>query len=53
MLYQGKPLKWKLLAIGEPPIISIEDEKSIQKKLSDVKARQAANPTYKPKPDHP
>jgi hypothetical protein len=52
MLYQGKPLKWKLLAIGEPPI-SIEDEKSIQKKVSDVKARQAANPTYKPKPDHP
>lgn len=52
ILYQGRPLPYRLLAEGEPPV-PLDDEKSVHQTVDQAKEAQAANRTYKPAPDHP
>jgi hypothetical protein len=52
ILYQGKPLPYRVLAEGEPPV-SLDDEKSVDHSVDQASAKQAANRAYKPAPDHP
>jgi transposase len=52
ILYQGKPLPYRVLAEGEPPV-SLDDEKSVDHSVDQAKAKQVANRAYKPAPDHP
>ena len=52
ILHQGQVLPYRILAEGEPPV-PIHDEKSIHHTVTQAKAKQIANPRYKPAPDHP
>ena len=52
ILSKGRQLPFRLLAEGEPPI-PIEDEKSVHNRIDQIQQQQAANPAYKPPPDHP
>lgn len=52
ILHNGRPMAYRLLAEGEPPI-PLEDEKSIHHSIEQAKAKQQARPIYKPAPDHP
>lgn len=52
ILSQGRPLRYRLLEEGEPPI-PIEDEKSVHGRVDQIKRQQVAKPAYKPPPDHP
>lgn len=52
ILYQGRPLPYRVLAEGEPPV-PLDDEKSVHHTVDQAKAKQAVNRTHKPAPDHP
>lgn len=52
LLHKGHSLTYHVLSEGEPPI-PLEDEKSLHQTVDDAKARQQAEPTRKPAPDHP
>lgn len=52
ILYQGRALPYRILAEGESPI-PIHDEKSIHHTVTRAKAKQIANPAYKPARDSP
>jgi len=52
ILHEGRSLPYRLLAQGEPPI-PLDDEKSLHHTVTRAKAKQIANPAYKPAPDHP
>ncbi len=52
VLHAGHTLDYRILATGEPPI-PLDDEKSLHHSVDQAKARQQANPKYKPPVDHP
>ena len=52
ILCNGQALNYRTLKQGEPPI-PIEDEKSIQSRIDQIKQMQAAKPAHKPAPYHP
>ena len=52
VLHQGKALDFRILAEGEAPV-ALDDEKSVQRTVEEAKARQRAQPPYKPSVDHP
>ncbi len=52
VLCKGRPLAFRVLAEGEAPI-ALDDEKSVQHTVNEAKARQRAQPRYKPAADHP
>ena len=52
VLHQGKALDFRVLAEGEAPV-ALDDEKSVQHTVDEAKARQRAQPRYKPSVDHP
>ena len=52
VLCKGRPLAFRVLAEGEAPV-ALDDEKSVQRTVHEAKARQRAQPRYKPAADHP
>ena len=52
VLCKGRPLAFQVLAKGEAPV-ALDDEKSVQHTVDEAKARQRAQPRYKPAADHP
>ena len=52
VLHKGRPLTFRVLAEGEAPV-ALDDEKSVQRTVDEAKARQRAQPGYKPPLDHP
>ena len=52
VLCKGRPLDFRVLAEGEAPV-ALDDEKSVQRTVNEAKARQRAQPRYKPAADHP
>lgn len=52
VLYKGRPLAFRVLAEGEAPV-ALDDEKSVQHTVNEAKARQRAQPGYRPAADHP
>ena len=52
LLYEGRPLPYRILNEGEPPI-PLDDEKSIHATVDQAKCVQLVRPTHKPAPDHP
>jgi len=52
VMCKGRPLAFRVLAEGEAPV-ALDDEKSVQHTVSEAKARQRAQPRYKPAADHP
>lgn len=52
VLCKGRPLTFRVLAEGEAPV-ALDDEKSVQHTVDEAKARQRAQPRYKPAADHP
>ena len=52
LLYAGKPLDYTTYRKGERPA-PVEDEKTLNQRVDQTLAAQAAKPQPKPKPDHP
>ena len=52
VLHKGRPLTFRVLAEGEAPV-ALDDEKSVHRTVDEAKARQHAQPRYKPPLDHP
>ncbi len=52
VLHAGHTLDYRILATGEPPI-PLDDEKSPHHSVDQARARQQANPKWKPPADHP
>lgn len=52
LLSQRRPLTFRLLEEGEPPI-PIDNEKSVHARIDQFKHQQTSRPAYKPPPDHP
>ncbi len=52
LLYKGQPLKYRVLAEGEPPV-PLADEKSIVEVVTQARANQGRRSKWKPPADHP
>lgn len=52
ILHQGRPLTYRILVEGEPPI-PLDDEKSIHATVDQALQEQRTRPQWKPAPDHP
>ena len=52
VLREGRELPVRLLGEGEQAV-PVEDEKTVARRVDQVKAEQRSRPAYKPAPDHP
>ena len=52
LLYKGQPLKYRVLAEGEPPV-PLADEKRVAEVVAQAKANQGRRTQWKPPADHP